>query len=101
MAVTAKISVFIGCSSRSLVAARALKRSLKDHAHVRIWTENLFSVSKSTLDGLLHIANSFDFGVFIFAPDDLVRKRGMSVSTTRDNVIFECGMFFGSAGVSR
>lgn len=36
-----------------------------------------------------------DFGVFIFSPDDVINIRGQVAFITRDNTLFEMGLFWG------
>src|SRR5262249_18688620 len=40
-------------------------------------------------------ASNYDFGLFIFAPDDVTVSRGKRTVSTRDNVLFELGLFLG------
>jgi hypothetical protein len=42
-----------------------------------------------------------DFAVFLLAPDDVTKMRDRSVSTVRDNVVFELGLFAGRLGPER
>ena len=77
-----KPKVFIGSSVEGLDFAYAIQETLE--------RDNL-------LDGL----DDFDFGVFVFNPDDLVRIRGAERLKTRDNVVFELGLFVGRLGKER
>lgn len=42
-----------------------------------------------------------DFGVFVFSPDDILKIRKEEFHTTRDNVVFELGLFAGRLGKGR
>jgi tetratricopeptide (TPR) repeat protein len=42
-----------------------------------------------------------DFGLFIFAPDDILKLREKENKTVRDNVVFELGLFLGYLGKDR
>jgi hypothetical protein len=93
--------LFIGSSSESLDVAYAAQENLEDCAQVIVWTQGLFDLSANFLDSLLDILDETEFGLFIFAPDDLTRMRGQAMETTRDNVIFELGLFIGRLGRKR
>jgi hypothetical protein len=55
----------------------------------------------NTLDGLLHTLETSDFGIFVFSPEDLVTIRNQQSLATRDNVVFELGLFIGRLGKKR
>lgn len=95
-----KPSIFVGSSSESLDIPRAIQLQLRDVANVTLWTD-LDTPGKYTLEALINAAERFDFAVFVFAPDDDVRSRGVRGKMVRDNVIFELGLFMGRLGRSR
>jgi Predicted nucleotide-binding protein containing TIR-like domain len=54
-----------------------------------------------TFDVLLAKAAEFDFGAFVFSPDDIVKMDSAELTTTRDNVLFEFGLFASRLGRER
>ena len=66
-----------------------------------IWNEGVFNLGQSTLDDLIRAVDSFDFAIFVFAPDDLTRIRKTEQPSVRDNVVFELGLFMGRLGKQR
>ena len=94
-------TLFIGCSSESRDIAYAAQRNLEDVAEVVVWTQGIFELTKSYLESLLDALDDTQFGVFIFGADDLTRIRGAQVTTARDNVVFELGLFIGRLGRER
>jgi predicted nucleotide-binding protein len=53
------------------------------------------------LTQLTRLAKQADFGVFLFAADDITRTKGKEVRSVRDNVLFEAGLFTGALGIRR
>ena len=90
--------VFIGSSREALPIADALQKKLEDAAEVTVWDQEIFRASEYVLESLLERLEETDFGVFVFAPDDLVQIRGQQQQTVRDNVVFELGLFIGRLG---
>ncbi|HEU4888074.1 MAG TPA: nucleotide-binding protein [Thermoanaerobaculia bacterium] len=97
-----KPTLFVGSSSEALAVARQFAESLQDVTHAIVWKDAPeFEPMRSTLEGLLNIAERYDFGVFIFTPDDEITSRGVKGKVARDNVILELGVFLGSLGSDR
>lgn len=94
-------TVFIGSSSEQLPTARALKTCLSSFAEAIVWDEAVFDLNESIFGGLLQAADKYDFGVFVFDADDVLRIRHAQVTTVRDNVLFELGLFTGRMGKGR
>lgn len=92
-----KPTLFIGSSVESIRIAKAVQAELKDDVDSMVWDQGIF-LSQNTLDSLLNAAHSHDYGVFILAPEDIALIRKQRKSITRDNVMFELGMFFGALG---
>ena len=96
-----KPRLFIGSSSENLGVAYAVQENLEAVAEATVWNQGVFSPSKFNLESLASALFETDFGVFVFAPDDIVSMRGDQHSAVRDNVIFELGMFVGRLGRER
>ncbi|HEX2090840.1 MAG TPA: nucleotide-binding protein [Longimicrobiaceae bacterium] len=96
-----KPKVFVGSSREALPIARAIHSNLDYDAEVTIWSQSLFELSRSTLENLVSWLNHFDFGVFVFSPNDVLTMRGKDHNAVRDNVIFEFGLFVGRLGSER
>lgn len=94
--------VFIGSSSESKVLAKSLEGGFKRRGiKTKSWINSVFTASSTSIEGLLHAADSSDFGVLILSPDDLVVSRRKKSMAPRDNVIFELGLFMGGLGRER
>ena len=93
--------VFIGSSAEGLPVARSLQVLLDHDAEVEVWHQGLFAPGSSTLESLVAAAVTFDFAILVVSPDDTSTMRGQQRNTTRDNVIFELGLFMGVLGKER
>jgi predicted nucleotide-binding protein len=58
-------------------------------------------LGSATLEALEAAVESYDFGIFVFTPDDEITVRDKTKPAARDNVIFEAGLFIGKIGRRR
>ena len=95
--------VFIGSSSQGSDDLAIVEKLIKAQNMVPVpWTnEGTFELNSGTWESLLKLTREVDAGVFIFREDDELRRDNMLVSTTRDNVILEFGLFCGALGARR
>lgn len=94
-------SVFVGSSSEGLEFARAVRAALEREAEVTVWEEGVFELGQTFIEALTDALAQFDFAVLVLTPDDVVQSRLTEMSSPRDNVIFELGLFMGSLGRGR
>jgi O-acetyl-ADP-ribose deacetylase (regulator of RNase III) len=93
--------IFVGSSREAISVCRAVQLELADDFDVTVWNQDVFQLSYGALDSLLVALDSSDAGVFVLQSDDLTISRNTKDWTTRDNVIFELGMFMGRLGRDR
>jgi hypothetical protein len=95
--------VFIGSSNRNIRLAEAVQRNFARTQEIEaiVWDQSTYRLSVSNLTNLLNRLEQSDFGVFVLAEDDEAIIKGKPVRITRDNVIFECGMYVGRLGPGR
>ena len=89
--------VFVASSVEGLKIAREVQSELAhDNISVEIWDQTeVFRLGTATIEALESAVNTYDFGIFIFTPDDELLTRGKIKTVPRDNVIFELGLFIG------
>ncbi|MBS0448890.1 MAG: nucleotide-binding protein [Proteobacteria bacterium] len=93
--------VFIGSSTKGLPIAEAIQKALSHTAEAVIWNQGVFRTTNVPIENLLRAVGEYDFGVFVFLPEDELRAREEAVLSVRDNVIFEVGLFIGTLGRER
>ena len=90
--------MFVGSSSEALALAEAVQSSVRHVADVTLWNQGVFRLNETALDSLLAQIRLYDYAVFILAADDRLLLRGDPYNVTRDNVIFELGLFISALG---
>lgn len=96
-----KPNLFIGSSREAIKYARAIHEQIKRTAQVTPWYGGTFGANSYTMEALERQLEYSDFGVFVFSPDDVALIRGKHVFVTRDNTLFEMGLFWGRLGRRR
>jgi hypothetical protein len=104
-----KAKIFIGSSREAVSAAKIvskyfMQKRFKGCYQVACWNDTkqgVFPPTEFGLESLMGAAHDYNFGIFVFAADDQAAIRNSIQLVTRDNVVFECGMFFGRLGRHR
>jgi hypothetical protein len=79
---------------------RILKRELPE-IEIVPWNRSGWKNLKTALETLSESIVEYSYAVFLAFPDDVVTVRGAEYHSTRDNVIFEFGLFFSHLGRER
>lgn len=87
--------LFIISSSEAIAIAEAVRDGLVRDVFSTVWKEGVFFAGGYTLEALEAQVEQSDFAVAVAEPDDIVRSRGSTQRTMRDNVLFELGLFMG------
>ena len=95
-----KPRIFLGSSAENLSVLDAICNQLAEIGNCLKWT-NAFAQNKSNLDSLITQTRLSDFSILLAMKDDIVTKKGDTYNVSRDNVIFEFGLFLGSTGINR
>lgn len=90
-----KPSVFIGSSREAMDYVNAVQKALQYHADVNPWYAGVFTPGNYTMDDLEQQLYLNDFAIFICSPDDIINIRGKTFFISRDNTLFEMGLFWG------
>jgi predicted nucleotide-binding protein len=93
-----KPRLFIGSSLEGAEIAEAVRDKLDRDFECTVWTDGIFNLSGFTLNDLIKISKTKDFGVFVFSAGDI---RGDLFKSPRDNVVFEFGLYIGEIGFDR
>ncbi|MEI8020406.1 MAG: nucleotide-binding protein, partial [Schlesneria sp.] len=95
----ARQSAFIGSSTEGLPIANKLQAALEYDLECIVWNQGtVFGLGDATLESLESAVKHYDFGIFVFTPDDSLHTRGETRPVARDNVVFELGLFVGQLG---
>jgi Predicted nucleotide-binding protein containing TIR-like domain len=98
---TVKPRIFIGSSLEAQKIANAIHSRLQRVAECTPWTAGAFGLSQTTMAELIRNLHDSDFGIFVFAPDDVATIRLDLLNIPRDNVVYEAGLFGGRLGPER
>ena len=96
-----KPRIFIGSSTEGLTVAQRIKKYFEPDYDCYIWNDGIFKCNEGFLETLIKSASLFDFGFMVFSADDKSRIRKKEYKTTRDNILFEYGLFLGRVGIDR
>jgi hypothetical protein len=92
---TIKPKLFIGSARESINYVDAIHEQLHYVAEVTPWSAGTFNPLEYTMESLERRLKESDFAVFVFSPDDVINIRGNITFATRDNTLFEMGLFWG------
>jgi len=96
-----KPKMFIASSVEHLDLAYAAQEALEHDVEPTVWTQGVFTLSKTAMASLIDVLDESDFGTFILAPDDITAISDKTKQTVRDKLIFELGLFIGRLGSDR
>jgi Predicted nucleotide-binding protein containing TIR-like domain len=95
------VTIFIGSSTEGKPYAQAIADVIQSLDYkVQLWSE-AFRIGDTFIESLIRVAEEVDAALFVATADDHRIMRGREDSVTRDNVLFEYGLFSGKLGRSR
>lgn len=90
---------FLGSSTEGLTIANKIQELLAHDLSAVVWNQGtVFGLGDATLEALEAAVLEYQFGIFVFTPDDQIHTRGETRPVARDNVLFELGLFIGKLG---
>jgi hypothetical protein len=90
------IKIFVASSTEALKDARQVCAWIKEaECEPNLWPDS-YGPGEHTVDSLKRTAIASDAAVFILSADDKIAYRGNILSSPRDNIIFELGLFIGT-----
>src|SRR5699024_7326138 len=95
-----KPRIFIGSSSESYSIAEKIASLLTNVAKCVVW-KNIFNLNQSNYENLANQIALYDYAILIATADDVTISRKKKIVATRDNVLFEFGLFAGALGRDR
>jgi predicted nucleotide-binding protein len=93
--------LFIISSSEALDIANTIRASIERDVFSTVWDQGVFFAGGYPLEGLEKAVSESDFALAVAQADDIVKSRGKTQKTLRDNVLFELGLFMGKLGRHR
>lgn len=96
-------NIFIGSSTKHKAVAEKIREGLDGlNAQIDVWSDpGVFAASDTFIETLTAAAAKADFAVLVFAKDDVLVQKGKKSFVTRDNVVFEAGLFIGAISRKR
>lgn len=94
--------LFIGSSAEHRRVAQEIRDGLAhENMLPKVWTDDLFRPSKTSIENLENELVAADFAAMVVTPDDTITSRRRRKAAPRDNVIWEHGLFLGGLGRER
>ncbi len=95
-----KPTVFIGSSREGINTAKTIRSTLEAIAECILW-EDAFDFGVSNFSNLVGKIAFYDYAILIATADDVTISRKKQQKSTRDNVLFEFGLFTGGLGLTK
>ena len=95
-----KSTIFVGSSREGINTAKIICSILEDTAECILW-EDAFDFGVSNFNNLVDRIAFYDYAVLVATADDVTVSRKKEQKSTRDNVLFEFGLFTGGLGAAK